>query len=826
MALDPARWAELKDRFAEVSALAGEARAAALRRLDADPELRDELAALLTAADSMGDRFEHGPLPPEDAGMTIRPGQRIGSWAVLRELGHGGMGTVYEAERVDDAFTKRVALKTVSAGHDGTTIIRRFRHERQILARLEHPNIAALLDGGVTAWGAPYFVMEFVDGAPIDRWCAERSLDLRGRLSLFLQVCGAVQYAHERLIVHRDLKPANILVGADGTAKLLDFGIAKLLQSSEGTETPLTQTGVLPMTTAYASPEQLRGEPVTVASDIYSLGVVLYELLAGRRPFDDAVWSTALRATTGQSAAPPSRAVRDTTITSVGRLDARRLRRMLSGELDAIVLQALRPEPGRRYQSVTRLMDDVQRYLDGRPVRAQPDTAGYRVRKFVRRNRVAVTAGLIAVTALAGATILSLHQAAVARAERDVARREQRRTEQVTQFFRDVLTTAKPQEEGRDITVVEAMDRVIPRIDTTFRNEPDLRAAIKSTLGSTLADMYLYDRARPLAEDALRLRRQLDGNRPSREQADALYNLAGIESESGSPVRAESLYQASLAMYRRLPGVDSSEIWRGVNNMAGAVSAQGRFADAITLYEDAMRHLADTLARDTVLHAVLLGNIGTAMSQLGRYRDAEPRLAEAVALLEAKLGHESPRVASLLQPLAGTRFFLGQTAEAETAARESWAINRRTLGDDSPGTIVSLRMLVNILADAGRCGEALPLARRIVALRHRTLAELDPSLGTALLYEGWCEAELGDPVRGEAKVREGLALRRAAFGDEHWAVWAARSMLGDVLAREPGREAEADAELSAGYEGLRATLDSGHVRVLQARERLRRFRER
>lgn len=819
--MDQARWQRVKDLFGELEGTPADARAIILAR-EPDADIRREAEALLQALASAGSRFEAPPaLDDEPPVSGIEPGQRIGAYEVVREIGRGGMGAVYEARRVDDAFDKRVALKTVVSGH-GSTVVRRFRQERQILARLDHPNIAALLDGGVSPDGMPYFVMEYVDGEPIDKAARTRQLTLAARLDLFRSVCGAVQYAHEQLVVHRDLKPANILISSDGHAKLLDFGIAKLLAETSTSDSPLTQTGVLPMTAAYASPEQLVGGPVGVASDIYSLGVILYELTTGARPFEGVAITAAIQTATERVATAPSRAVSDESATRAGLGHSGRLRKELAGELDAIILKAMRPEPSRRYRSVAQLNEDLHRYLSGRPVLAQPDTTGYRVRKFVRRNRLATVAAAVAVLSLVGATFISIRQAAVARAERDAARQAQHHTEQVTEFFREVLGQAKPGEQGRDVTVTAAIDSVLPRIDSTLADQPELMAVTKNTIGSTLTELFMYDRARPLVEDAVAYWQR--AGQPGHEYADALYNLAGIEAEAGSPVRAESLYTASFAMYHALDG-DSTAIWAGLNNLAGAVSAQGRFADAIVLYENGMAHRSDALARDTALRVILLANIGTAMAQMGRYAEAEPRLTEALALAEAaKL--KPGRIAAVLQPLAGTQLFLGKYSEAEASAREAWRLSSLEYGADNARAVQSLRMLVNILADAGRCQEALDGAEQIIALRGSNLSDEDPSVGTALLYGGWCEARLGRVADGEAHVREGLALRRAVFGDTNWATAQAHSMLGDVVARKgPAWREEAISELVAGYEGLRAVLDSTHVRVQQARQRLDRVRD-
>lgn len=808
MTLDPTQWERLKAAFAELASLDTANRALRLKALVSDTAVHAELSALLLASDSMGDRFEKGAAGLAGLERSAQlEGKRLGPWQIVREIGHGGMGAVYEAHRSDDQYTKRAALKTIAAGRDSDAIIRRFRHERQILARLEHPNIATLLDGGITPDGQPYFVMEYVEGQPIDKWCAAHQLDVRDRVQLFRQVCAAVQYAHEQLVVHRDLKPRNILVASDGTVRLLDFGIAKVLDPTHSDDA-LTQTGSLPMTAVYASPEQRRGRPVATASDIYSLGVVLYELLAGIRPYPGEVPDLD---TIEQPPTAPSRAASD-----------RRLQRSLAGELDSIVLKALRPEPDRRYRSAQLLADDLGRYLNGEPVAAQSDALGYRLGKFVRRNKAAVIAAVLAIVALLGATAVSVYQASVSRQERDRALREARRTEQVTEFFQNVFASAQPQRQGSAVTVVEAIDSAIVRADSAFANEPDLQAAVKLTLGSTLTNMYLYERARPLLEDALRLRRSLDGGTPSREQSDALFNLAAIEAEIGDAGKAESLYRASLGIRGSLPTVDSAGIYDGLGNVAEAMLNQGKLAGAAALYDTVGKALDRLRPNDLERRATTRANLGTALSQLGRYVEAEPVLREAVRLFEQARGPDDPGVASALQPLAGTLIFNGKFAEAEQLARRAIAINEREFGRTNPATLSALRMLTSALVESGRCREAMPLIREMLALRGSIMAETDPTLGVALLQLGQCQAESGELAASEATLRDALAVRIATFGPEHWAVAQIGSMLGDVLGRR-NKDAEAETMLRESFDVLSRELAPGHVRTEQARERLERF---
>ncbi|MDQ6736375.1 MAG: serine/threonine protein kinase, partial [Gemmatimonadota bacterium] len=447
-AISAESWLLVKDLFWELQALAPEARTQRLETHTASAQIRDYAMTLLAASESMGERFDQpairslvGDADPagilDDGSGATLVGRMLGKYRVVRRIGQGGMGAVYEAHRSDDSYDKRVAIKTLWRGADSSVLLQRFRSERQILAGLEHPNIARLIDGGTTDEGAPFLVMEMVDGVTIDEFCDRHTLGVTARLDLFRQVCAAVQHAHRNLVIHRDLKPSNVLVTPSGSVKLLDFGVAKLIDDPRSAGT-LTGAGLSPFTRAYAAPEQIDGGTVSTVTDVYSLGALLFVLLTGKPPFEESGSSAAT--VRSRSAPLPSTMASDEAAHARGLSGATRLRHVLRGDLDAITLGALREDPTRRYATVDALSEDVHRYLRGERVLATPDTLSYRARAFVRRRRGLVSAAAVVAFALIALSAVALNQTRV-------SRREAVRSERIAQFL--TLMTGSPDTRNR-----------------------------------------------------------------------------------------------------------------------------------------------------------------------------------------------------------------------------------------------------------------------------------------------------------------------------------------------------------------------------------------
>lgn len=715
------------------------------------PELRARVEALLaldaaeeTILDADPARLWSILIDEED------PARReIGPYRVVRELGRGGMGVVYLAERIDPELRQLVALKVISPRPDAEELADRIRRERQILARLRHPNIAQLYDGGVTPEGLPYIVMEYVEGERIDRWCDERRLSIPDRLHLFLAVCDAVRHAQRSLVVHRDLKPANILVTADGVVKLLDFGIAKVIEGDDAAPLDATRTALVAFTPHYAAPEQIRRGEVSTATDVYSLGVVLHELLSGARPYPGTTDPfEAARMVLELDPLPPSQAVGTGGGDAAERAAARgttpdRLRRQLRGELDAIVSKALRKDPEERYPSAAALMEDISRFLRHEPIVARPDSAGYRLRKFVRRRRGPVTAAALVLALTAG--FVTIHTDRIAR-ERDRAELAARKAQEARDFLVGLFNMNLPHRHlGEEPTASDMLAYGAARADS-LADRPELRALLLATIGDIYRVLGRYDRAesmigaalveyRTLGTDTLGLANALwskglvHSNRgeyaaalePTREALalkrrhlgpghpdlmELLGNLATIESRTGDLEEALRMQLDLLALRRRRLGPNHPGVAVSLNNIAAIHRRAGRPDDAERYFLLALEHRRRNLPEDHPDYALSLTNLGAIMRERGELAGAEPLLREAFDIRRRVLPPDHPSLAISHFHLA--RLFEAQDRfdSAETHLRAAIEIDRRVYGADHPEVAYDLTNLARVLGRRGSCEEA------------------------------------------------------------------------------------------------------------------------
>ncbi len=841
------RWRSVKELLATALDLPPEARRDFLAGACADrPDLKPEVERLLAAEDTAGD-FLDQPIFSFHTSAEDDPrlGALVGPFRLAERLGRGGMGTVYLAERSDGQFQQRVAIKLVRRGMDSEDILRRFRAERQILAQLTHPHIARLLDGGTADDGGPYFVLEHVDGEPIDGFCQARALPVRERLEIFAKVCDAVHFAHQNLVVHRDLKPGNILVTRDGTPKLLDFGIAKLLAQDPiaGELTQPAATGVpgLPMTTSYASPEQVRGEPITTASDVYSLGVLLYELLTGRRPYaiEAGTQSELVRAICDQEPPRPSTAVRQhakaTARPEAPPGDAAALpeggpgllARRLRGDLDAIVLTAMAKEPARRYGSAEQMAEDLRRHLDGRPITAREPTTAYVLQKFVRRHRFGVFASAVIALLVVGLAVTMTAQSVALAREKARVSEERDRARGVTDLFVKAFGSADPtQSRGRDPKASEILASSKAEIEAETSLRPAARAALLEPVGAVYRNLGFYKEARPLLEEALELRR---ASLPpdSTELSESLHSLAALYRNLGEERKAEPLMREAMASQRCLLAPDDVELAKGLSNLASLLDKLEKDDEARALYTEALAIKRKHFPEDDLEVVKTLNNLALLIWSQGDYRTAEPLLRQILAARRKAYGAEPHgEVATSLNNLAVVLAEQGKFEEAQPLYAEALAMRQAVYTAN-----VNHRLIATSIMNLGFFQQMRGEYRSADADYQEALAKLRASLleGSEDFAVGMRNLASLHSIRPdlgscEPPAREAYEELIARYWPEHWRVADAASVLGGCLANL-GRDAEAEPLLVEGFERLsKATRRRPYVP--DALERLIAFYER
>ncbi|GIV57804.1 MAG: hypothetical protein KatS3mg042_0717 [Rhodothermaceae bacterium] len=734
---------------------------------------------------------------------TACVGEQVGPYRLVRLLGRGGMGAVYLAERADGHFEKRVALKLLPREKTLPEVRRRFLVERHLLARLEHPGIARLYDGGVTRDGRPYYAMEYVEGRPIDAYCDAHRLDVRARLRLFLEACAAVQHAHRNLIVHQDLKPAHILVRDDGQVRLLDFGIAKLW-SPEGAGAE-DGGGATFMTPAYAAPEQRQGLSATPASDVYALGVVLHELLVGCRPEGPVVegaregaavlvasWEARCRAGEDYDAEAAARA---RGLTRSG------LRRLLAGDLGAIVARALHPDPARRYDTAGLLAADLDRYLRRRPVTARADTPAYRAACFVRRHPTGIAMTALVLALMVSLVVMALRFALISREQARRLALERDRAEEVSAFLQDLFRAADPTRPGEDtLSVATLLERGARRITSTLPAQPATRAVLMSTLGGIYMDRGQLAMARSLLDSALALQRSTGDVAPL-DRAGTLNTRGVLAWRLGHYAEARTLLEEALALRRRHLGPRHPDVARTLNNLAIVLHDQGRLDGAEAHYRAALR-IWRSVDPDGAGTARVLQNLGAVLRDQGRTEEARAYLEAALALHRAHPDASPLDEATTLHHLGFLALETGDRERAEALHRQALALREARLGARHPAVAVSLMNVAGTVMRKGAYDEAAGLYRRAVAIQGDALPAPHPQQARALVGLGLALLEAGQPAEAEPFLREGLAQREHLLGPDHWRVADTRVSLGACLAAL-GRFAEADTLLTTGYERLR-----------------------
>lgn len=863
--VDAEHWREVDRVFAAALDHPPAERAAFLDAACAgDPALRREVEGLL-AADERGATFlERPPRELLELALDEREEQgRLGPYRLLRRIGVGGMGTVYLARRDDDQYDRLVAVKVLRSGLIDTELRHRFLAERQILARLEHPNIARLYDGGSTEDGRPYLVMELVKGLPVDQYCDHHRLGVDQRLALFKRICAAVQYAHQNLLVHRDIKPANILVTPEGEPKLLDFGIAKQLEPAAAETDARTRTGLRVMTPSYASPEQVKGEAITTASDVYSLGVLLYELLVGCSPYRVEPGAPSYeieRAICEQQPERPSAALLRSSPPPPEEIAAARgtrpaaLERRLAGDLDNILLMALRKEPARRYESVARFAGDLERHLQDLPVSARRDTLRYRSRKFVRRNRAAVAATAVVFLLVVGFV------ASLAAQGRQLAR-ERDKAQYALSFLIDTFKQADPTHtRGEHLTAREILDQGAGRISRELAGQPDTQAALMDAIGEVNLGLGRIDRAAPLLESALAIRRRTLGSE-SLAVAQSLEHVASVRFGRSEFKQGEQLLRQALALKRRLLGENDVEVAKTLNQLGQTLAEKGDFRQAEPLHRQALAiarraegaqgsTVADSLFflaqrgddRGDYAAAESLYRQGLAITRRllgeqhptyvehetayaillinqGKYKEAEQVLRRTLPTQRKALGERHPSVAEMVNTLAAARQGQGDLQQAEALYRQALAGFRASYGESSVQVSNTLGNLGAALEMQGRYEEAIPAHEQALALRRRVYGEDNQMVAHSLLHLAQTRRKLGQLAVALPLARQSLAILQKTLGPDHPLVAYPSEVLGLIL-MDQQKTVEAEPYLRRGVDLLSKSVPPGHPQVALARVEL------
>ncbi len=738
--MTPQRWQQLKPLIESALERDPSARSAFLdRACGGDPVLRAEAEAYVHAHDRDPDFIETPAIqavatviPPPD--LDLSPGRMVGPYRIIRQIAAGGMGAVFLAIRADDAYQKHVAVKVIrrdplATPRQRAELLRRFRTERQTLANLDHPNIARLFDGGQTDDGTPYLVMEYIQGRTIDCFCDDHKLNTAQRLDLFRGVCEAVNFAHQKLVIHRDLKPGNILVTETGIPKLLDFGLAKLLDADDSALAhQLTVTGAQPMTPAYASPEQIRGKPISTATDVYSLGVILFELLTGHRPYPIAnqpIHEIARRICEDEPERPSTKISRIESIDvpdggpaatltpeSVSRTrdgKPERLRRRLRGDVDTIVLKALQKEPERRYKSVEQFGEDIRRHLAGEPIAARRATAGYRAGKFIRRNKLGVTAVALVTLSLVGGMIATQIKARE-------ATRQLQSVNQLNKILRDLFKGSELDEDApRQVEKAQVVLDKVLRNGTVqvqqLAGDPELQARLQNTLGVVNYHLGRFDEALKLQQAALDTRLSMLGE-SNPNTIISMINIAEVFIQLGQWTDARIYLRRAIALAEHVDGMGPRDKLAAQYNLARVLRKLNLIDEADQCYRAALEAAAAFGERDPATLAIM-NSYGGCLREQNRLPEAEQMLSRAVQLRGEVLGTDHAATLSSLSNLAWVRNAMGKRAEALASYRTLVESSNRALGPNDPKSLAIANNYAFCLMRAGRPEEAEPIFRAL-----------------------------------------------------------------------------------------------------------------
>lgn len=857
--MDSQQWNHIQDLFHQCIELSLSEREKFLKTLEEkDPQTATEIEKLLEAHHASGSFLED-----EIFGEPfISEGDLIGPWQIIREIGRGGMSTVFLASRADGQFDRQVAIKFLHGLIPGQSMHKRLQQEQKILARLQHKNIAQLFDAGITDEGRPYFILEYIHGKPITEWCNEKELMFEERLDMFVQVCEAVQFAHQRLIVHRDLKPTNILVDELGSVKLLDFGIAKILEEEPQDGAPLTKTGLFLMTPEYASPEQVHGETITTATDVHALGLILFELLTGQLPYNFSDKSPMEIGSIISETSPvkPSSLISDKISSDkirISGLNKNQHKKKLKGDLDTIVLKSLRKEPERRYGSADQLLQDIQRYQKNEPISARPESAGYLTKKFIQRNRTIVLAAAVISIILIATVFFSLNQARTTEIERQ-------KTEQVNAFLQEMLASPNPYEDGLDVKVIDILDRTAERIDQELNSQPAVEASVRHTLGVTYRELGNIEQANAQLNEALNLQGQIY-NPPNAELAETQTELAKTEQLQGNYQAADSLFNLAFAAEVELFGRESTTVAAKLGDLGSLQWEMGNFEEAESLLRESLEMEQKLREPNHEKVGVSMGNLATLLSDQGHSEEALELYRSELEILQAN--YQNDQHPSIPQVLSHIGIVLDDTEQYEEALanhQKALELFRDLKGADHPDVVYAMNNLASVMTKMGDMEEALAMQVDAAKLYRDIFGPDHPNLGIQYNNIAFTKRNMEDlegakesyrqaiktweaglppdhpflaygyhnlaavlltqnrPEEALSHFRDAYRIRTNHLGTDNPERAMTTSMLGDCLATL-GRMDEAEPLLIKGYQSLLASRGEDHTTTQEAADRLMDF---
>ncbi len=817
--MDEKNWQNVKEIFLAALEKDAESRVKFLDEVCAnDSDLRQEIESLLVSHEEIEDFIEEPAFKADEVfsnGSNSKE-KHLGNYKIIKEIGTGGMGVVYLAVREDEEFRQRVAIKLVKRGLDTEDVLRRFRNERQILASLHHPHIASLLDGGTSDDGLPYFVMEYIEGLPLLQYCDEHQFSINERLELFKNICSAVQHAHQNLVIHRDLKPSNILITHDGELKLLDFGVAKFLNPElMGDNLAQTQTQFRVMTPEYASPEQVRGGHITTATDIYSLGIILYELLTGNRPYklkDTSPEEMMHLICDSEPTLPSANSKQENPKSQTPNPK-------LKGDLDNIILMALRKEPSRRYKSVEAFADDIERYLKGLPVVARPNTFKYRTSKFIKRNKVGVIAASLVLIAVLSGLIATVWQARVAAHERDLAQQAQAQAEQLNSFLQSILSAASPEEKGKDAKVVEVLNDAVQKIDTEFADQPQIKAQAFLTIGQTYIPLGMLDEAEKVLRPALKLNSELYGEENKATASCRVYLGVSVLAQ-GKLDEAEELLNKAIETERKLTPNGSKELAFALNCLADLYVRKQELEKAKPVIQESIAMFDNILGANNADSAFALISFGRIQIFSGDLVGAEATYRQSIAIYRQLAPRYEVRLATALLNFGLLLTTKGNYDEGISTMLEAEKIFLQKQGE-SYSSFESKAYLCKAYFSKEDYIETIASGSKTIEMGRKLKLEATPDFIITLEYFGLALTRTGKAKEAEPLLRESLERAEKSLSNGVPYIVGA---IGECLTLQK-KFAEAEPLLHNSYDSLKATQGENNPQTVLAKNRVNKLYE-